>query len=72
MNTNKPVVIKKDWCQMMIEAFRFFLQHTSIEIDGTTQVARVNYRGPHGWSLSIKSTCSEMIETSYENGNGGC
>lgn len=58
------VPVKKEWGLAILDVFRFFLQHTNIEIDGANQTARVNYNGPNGWKFSIDTAHQPMIDVS--------
>lgn len=57
-NTNEHT----DWLTAVGNAISFFLQHTSLEYDGNTRTARVNYHGPNGWKFTVNTSFNPVIE----------
>ena len=62
MDNKNSVVVRREWVQVALDIIRFFFQHSTIEIDGTSRKARVNYHGPNGWNVSIDSSLTPGLQ----------
>ena len=67
MNTQQPVLIKKEWALSLLDILRFFLQHSVIEYDGNSRMAKVNYNGPSGWKFSLNTSFQPVIDAQVED-----
>lgn len=62
MKANNNVTTKKEWSLVILDIFRFFLQHTNIEFDGYSKTVKVKYDGPNGWKFSIDTAYQPVID----------
>ncbi|MDY5113720.1 MAG: hypothetical protein SPE66_08405 [Bilifractor sp.] len=64
---NRNTNVRPEWLNAVGNAIFFFLQHTSLEYDGNTRTAKVNYHGPNGWKFSMNTSFNPVIEAENVN-----
>ncbi len=56
MDNRNAVVVKHEWVEVALDIIRFFFQHSTVEFDGITRKAKINYHGPNGWNISLNTS----------------
>lgn len=71
MKENQNIIeVKKELLDVVIDAIRFFAQHSSIVINGEEKKVSVKYKGPSGYRMSFDAVATDrqkLIE--FEDNN---
>lgn len=62
MKNREISTINKETSSILINIFKFFMEHTNIEFDGKNKIAKVKYSGPNGWKFSFQSSYDKPID----------
>ncbi|MGN1343666.1 MAG: hypothetical protein ACI4U3_03750 [Traorella sp.] len=62
MKSGKISTVNKETSSILINIFKFFMEHTNIEFDGEKKIAKVKYSGPNGWKFSFQSSFEKPLE----------
>lgn len=46
---------ESSWRELIGEVMSIILEHIEFEFDGANKTASLNYNGPRGWRLSVKT-----------------
>ena len=52
-NRSNAVKVKREWADYVLQVVRFFVQHSTIEVDGMERKISVKYHGSNGYVLSF-------------------
>lgn len=55
MQDNDSIVVRREWTDVIFEVLRFFIRHSSIEMNGEERRITVKYNGPKGYKLSFNA-----------------
>lgn len=55
-NHKNAVIVRREWVEMALDIIRFFFQHSTVEFDGMSRKAKVQYHGPNGWHVSVDTS----------------
>lgn len=60
MKENQSTIeVKKEWIDVVIDAIRFFAQHSSIVINGEEKKVSIKYKGPSGYKMSFDAIVTD-------------
>lgn len=63
MKSREVIVVNKETNNVLINIFKFFMDHVNIELDGEKKIAKVKYTGPNGWKFSFQSSFEKPYES---------